>query len=154
MPRRRRERLALMNPAQHAGIEGKAAERLTAMMKGTREKVQLEYKSYVIGLGTYLKREYPAAWKKFQNDWDRGGGITFHRPISSWKHGSKCGFLVRRSRRNREGEMNMQHFVLDRLPSVHVWVSAALSAAIPWGVYVVNRAFHRYGDPPWKKQRP
>lgn len=73
MPRRRRERLALMNPAQHAGIEGKAAERLTAMMKGTREKVQLEYKSYVIGLRTYLKREYPAAWKKFQNDWDRGG---------------------------------------------------------------------------------
>lgn len=50
--------------------------------------------------------------------------------------------------------MNMQHFVLDRLPSVHVWVCAALSAAIPWGVYVVNRAFHRYGDPPWKKERP
>ncbi|MEK5164093.1 Ger(x)C family spore germination protein [Paenibacillus sp. FSL R5-0527] len=66
------ERLDLMNPAQLAGIEGKAAERLTAMMKGTLEKVQLEYKSDVIGLGTYLKQEYPAAWKKIQNDWDRG----------------------------------------------------------------------------------
>ncbi len=67
------ERLDLMNPAQLAGIEGKAAERLTAMMKGTLEKVQLEYKSDVIGLGTYLKQGYPAAWKKIQNDWDRGG---------------------------------------------------------------------------------
>lgn len=92
MPRRRRERLALMNPAQHAGIEGKAAERLTAMMKGTREKVQLEYKSDVIGLGTYLKREYPAAWKKFQNDWDRGGGLLFTGRYRAGSTGQSADF--------------------------------------------------------------
>ncbi|MGZ7444196.1 hypothetical protein [Paenibacillus sp. TH7-28] len=47
----------------------------------------------------------------------------------------------------------MWHFVLDRLPSMKVWVCAVLSAAIPWGVYTVNRAFRRYGDPPWKKEQ-
>ncbi|MCM3698004.1 Ger(x)C family spore germination C-terminal domain-containing protein [Paenibacillus macerans] len=42
------------------------------MMQATLEKVQLEYKSDVIGLGTHLKQEYTVAWKKIQNDWDCG----------------------------------------------------------------------------------
>ncbi|RRJ66192.1 hypothetical protein EHV15_27200 [Paenibacillus oralis] len=50
---------------------------MVAMMQSTLEKVQLEYKPDVIGLGTYLKQEYPAAWKKIQNDWERGGNYFF-----------------------------------------------------------------------------
>jgi len=39
----------------------------------------------------------------------------------------------------------------ERLPSAAVWINALLTAAIPAAVFGINRALHRYGDPPWKK---
>jgi len=41
--------------------------------------------------------------------------------------------------------------LMARLPNSTVLINAFLSAAIPGIVYVINRALHRYGDPPWKK---
>lgn len=52
-----------MDQAQIVEIKQKAAEHLVAMMPATLEKVQLEYKPDVIGLGTYLNQEYPAVWE-------------------------------------------------------------------------------------------
>ncbi|OXS57654.1 hypothetical protein B1A99_16500 [Cohnella sp. CIP 111063] len=39
----------------------------------------------------------------------------------------------------------------DRMPTATVLINAALAAAVPWIVYRINQAFHRYGDPPWKR---
>ncbi|WP_391574290.1 hypothetical protein [Cohnella sp.] len=39
----------------------------------------------------------------------------------------------------------------DRVPTASVLVNAALSALVPWIVYIINRALHRYGDPAWKR---
>jgi len=46
----------------------------------------------------------------------------------------------------------MWNFVRDRLPTTLTWVCAVLSAVIPWIVYSINQALHRYGDPPWKRK--
>ncbi len=40
----------------------------------------------------------------------------------------------------------------DRVPTTSVLVNAALAALIPWIVYTINRALHRYGDPAWKQE--
>ncbi|MGG6313305.1 hypothetical protein [Paenibacillus macerans] len=48
----------------------------------------------------------------------------------------------------------MWQLLLERLPSIRVIVCAALSTAIPLVVYLINQKLHRYGDPPWKKEKP
>ncbi|WP_178025304.1 hypothetical protein [uncultured Paenibacillus sp.] len=45
----------------------------------------------------------------------------------------------------------MWDFLLDRLPTTKTWVCVGLSAVIPWTIYSINQALHRYGDPPWKR---
>ncbi len=40
----------------------------------------------------------------------------------------------------------------DRFPSMTVLVHAAFAWGIPWTVYKINKALHRYGDPPWKRE--
>jgi|GEM_PF-1105966 len=39
----------------------------------------------------------------------------------------------------------------DRMPTTAVLIYAALAAIVPWTVYKINQALHRYGDPPWKR---
>ncbi len=34
-----------------------------------------------------------------------------------------------------------------------IYICAVLSFVIPFAVYRINRRWHRYGDPPWKKER-
>lgn len=41
--------------------------------------------------------------------------------------------------------------LIGRIPSGGVFIYAGLSFVIPWIVYKINKALHRYGDPSWKK---
>ncbi|WP_198524725.1 hypothetical protein [Paenibacillus phocaensis] len=46
----------------------------------------------------------------------------------------------------------MWDVLLDRLPTARTWICAGVAAVIPWIVYSIHQALHRYGDPPWKRK--
>lgn len=45
----------------------------------------------------------------------------------------------------------MWNLLLDRIPTMRTLICAVLSAVIPWTIYSINQALHRYGEPSWKK---
>jgi len=46
----------------------------------------------------------------------------------------------------------MSEFWRDRIPSLNELFYALLSVLVPWCIYKINGWWHKYGDPPWKKE--
>jgi len=44
-------------------------------------------------------------------------------------------------------------FLFGNIQSGMVLVCAVLTFIVPYTIYRLNRAIHRYGDPAWKKQQ-
>ncbi|GIP64532.1 hypothetical protein J32TS6_30870 [Virgibacillus pantothenticus] len=38
------------------------------------------------------------------------------------------------------------------LPSIETFIYTALAFIIPLVIFKINQKFHKYGDPPWKKE--
>ncbi len=39
------------------------------------------------------------------------------------------------------------------MPGAAIIINAALAGLVPWIVYKINQTLHRYGDPPWKREK-
>lgn len=69
------EKYAMIDPFDAdviTNIEHKLAREIERIVNSTTEKLQKDFETDAMGLGTLLKRNHYKVWKRLEGDWDRG----------------------------------------------------------------------------------
>ncbi|WP_373231193.1 Ger(x)C family spore germination protein [Cohnella sp.] len=67
--------LDFLDPKVIAEVQAKTVEKIKSLTEDTVEKLQKDYKTDALGLGTFLKQEHYRAWQKIEKDWDQGNNL-------------------------------------------------------------------------------